>query len=356
MGQTKTIHADGQSPLTQYLRFISEVPDTLDRVIDRDAEAVGILTAEPALPKVIERLECRYWDRQLAERFGEIFKFPRIWTRRDEHWVNWSLGRRFGWEPSRRLARYLNWLEPRVGVSHHDLLFQAAFNEARRDGTAAVVCPMLNQAYEAFDRHMKIARSILHDAGKRHELNESKWAVGDIVCKFAKFTMSPERDPTAGLVNDPTVNSLDDGSNAPLLSETESSVPVMKSRPSDERSEAIADLGKSTDEARPTENETAIPRSDPPTCQVSWDNERVCLSVDGVDYHPFTPRAKRKRLLFASFQELGWVARIDDPLQQGEARQLLRHVGNDLKKCNCPLVIYQWGDGRSIAWKRREQS
>lgn len=228
MGQTKTIYADGQSPLTQYVRFISEVPDTLDRVIDRDAEAVGILTAEPALPKVIERLDRRYWDRQLAERFGEIFKFPRIWTRRDEHWVNWSLGRRFGWKPSRRLARYLNWLEPRVGVSHHDRLFRAAFNEARRDGTAAVVCPMLDRAYEAFDRHMKIARSILHDAGKRRELNQSKCAVDAIVCEFMRYTKSPERDPTAGLVNDPTVNSLDEASNAALLSETESSVPVEK--------------------------------------------------------------------------------------------------------------------------------
>jgi hypothetical protein len=224
MDQTKTIHADGQSPLTQYLRFIFEVPGTLERVIDRDAEAVGILTAEPALPKVIERLDRRYWDRQLAERFGEIPKFPRIWTRRDEHWVNWILGRRFGWEPSRRLARYLNWLEPSVGVSHHDRLFQAAFNEARRDGTAAVVCPMLNQAYDAFDRHMKIARSILHDAGKRHELDESNWAVGDIVCQLVKYTKSRERDPTAGLVNDPTVNSFDDASNAPPLSETETSV------------------------------------------------------------------------------------------------------------------------------------
>lgn len=192
MDRTTTIHADGRSPLSQYVAFLVTVLETLDRVIDRDAEAARILTAHPALPEAMQRVDRMYWDRQLEEGSGRISKSPRIWTRRDERWVNWWRGATSGWQPERRLARYLRHLEPREGHSPHDRLFQRAVNEARQDGTAAVLCLTLNQASESYHRLIALARSVADDSGERDDFKESLLDVGGLACQLMKWTKIPE--------------------------------------------------------------------------------------------------------------------------------------------------------------------
>jgi hypothetical protein len=192
MDRTKTIYADGRSPLSRYIEFLVAVPETLNRLIDRDAEAVRILTAEPALAEALQRVDRLYWDRQLGKRSGRISKSPRIWTRRDERWVNWRRGAISGWQPSRRLARYLRRLEAREGHSHHDRLFQQTVNEARQDGTAAILCPILNQANEAYHHLIEFAQSVSEGAVERDHFKESPLDVGGLACQLMKWTKSPE--------------------------------------------------------------------------------------------------------------------------------------------------------------------
>jgi hypothetical protein len=43
----------------------------LNLLLNRDAEAVRILTAEPALPEAIRRAERWYWDRQREKQSGD---------------------------------------------------------------------------------------------------------------------------------------------------------------------------------------------------------------------------------------------------------------------------------------------
>ncbi|MBM4094249.1 MAG: hypothetical protein FJ276_33300 [Planctomycetes bacterium] len=110
------IHAAGNSPLSQYVDLLVTVPRNLARRLDRDAEAVRILTAEPALPEASRRAERWYCDRQREKQTGKIVGTRRIWTRRDVRRVNLLRGLAEGFDPQCRVARYLARPEPRAGL------------------------------------------------------------------------------------------------------------------------------------------------------------------------------------------------------------------------------------------------
>lgn len=203
MGKSaNTITADGSSPLTHYVQNIIAIPDALEKVLDRDAEAERILMAEPALPEAISRCERRYWDRQAEQAMGRTVCTPRIWTRRDERRVNYRRGLVpdgvWAWGvPQCRTARLIARLEPRQGPPVHDQWFRAALNEARDDGTAAVVCPLLEQSKKQYESLIGAARSLAQDHDKRVEFDHARQRLGSLACKLMDYTKEPAKRPEA---------------------------------------------------------------------------------------------------------------------------------------------------------------
>ena len=80
--------ADGRSPLTRYVQLLSAVPRHLERLLERDAEALRILSASPALPEATQRAYRWHANQRRAKRTGKIIPTPRIWTGRDERLLN----------------------------------------------------------------------------------------------------------------------------------------------------------------------------------------------------------------------------------------------------------------------------
>jgi len=187
------IQATGNSPLSRYVDLLVLVPENLKRLLDRDAEAVRILKAEPALKEARLRADRWYWDRQRAKQTGGIVLTPRIWTRRDEQRVNMQRGLLAGCWPVCRAARYLAWLEPRSGPSLHDQWFRRAVDEARQDGTAAVLCPKLDQAKAVYDRLISAARSIAQDDGGQPEFTNERLELGNLACELMDWTKAPAK-------------------------------------------------------------------------------------------------------------------------------------------------------------------
>jgi hypothetical protein len=101
-----------------------------------------------------------YWDRSCGPGDGRIVKTPRVWTRRDEQWLDWQQGLRKGFCPARRVARLMNWLHRGSGLSRHDHLFRLAVDESRRDGTAASIVPKLEDARQMFEQLISAAKAL----------------------------------------------------------------------------------------------------------------------------------------------------------------------------------------------------
>ena len=94
-----TIRVFAKSPLSRYVDLLVLVPAALKLRLDRDSEALRILTAAPALPEARRRAERWYWDRQREKQNGGIVLTQRIWTRRDERRVNMLMGLSEGYGP-----------------------------------------------------------------------------------------------------------------------------------------------------------------------------------------------------------------------------------------------------------------
>lgn len=193
------IRATGNSPLSRYVDLLVAIPANLELLLDRDAEAVRILTANPALHEAIGRVDRWYWDRQREKQTGESVPTSRIWTRRDELRVNMLRGLRSGCWPACRAARYLEWLVPRSGPSLHDQWFRLAIDEARRDGTAAVLCPKLDETKRLYDALITSARSISQDDGGRPEFDSARIELGNLACGLMDWTKTPEEPQPANM-------------------------------------------------------------------------------------------------------------------------------------------------------------
>lgn len=178
------IICDGSSALSQYIDLVISVPANLELLLDRDAEAVRILTATPALPEAMQRESRRYWNRQRAKQTGNIIPTSRIWTRRDERRVNMGRCLASGPFPACRAARYLDLLHPRSGVcvSSHDKWFRLAVEESDLHGTTAMILPKLEQAKANYERLITAARSVAQDDGGRSDFDSAKRELGSLAC------------------------------------------------------------------------------------------------------------------------------------------------------------------------------
>ena len=104
------IRADGKSPLSRYVDLLVSVPANLESVLDRNDE----------------------------------------------------------------LKTFLERLQPRRDQSPHDKCFRLAVDEARRDGTAAVICPKLEQVKIAYGRLITAARFVAQDDGGRADFDSAQ--------------------------------------------------------------------------------------------------------------------------------------------------------------------------------------
>lgn len=113
--------------------------------IERDREAAELLTAPMTLPVALRRADQWYWQRRIASRKDTgTFKFPRVWTHRDERLAN-ALKGRGDWPHGRRTDRVTHFLQ-----RHHDDIYRSVICELTDNGKIATLGPRLEAAKAAF--------------------------------------------------------------------------------------------------------------------------------------------------------------------------------------------------------------
>lgn len=191
MGEAEKIVADKNSAIAMFIETLLSQRAALGKAIRRDSKSLKILSS-PAIPEAIRRVE----RKRLADMLGQPMR--RGWTRMDEHRLNWIRGLKTGCYPSCRVAKLVR----RFSHMHH---YRAALDESRKDQTAAVVFPLLNEAMKAHELLLAEAREI------------SEWESLPVP---ARFTESAERHyrAVAGLLSvvpgPPAQKIADDGSSA----------------------------------------------------------------------------------------------------------------------------------------------
>ena len=121
----------------------------------------------------------------------------------------------FSW-PERRADRYLNYLRrvhPRYDLSPHDFWFRQAVEEARQDGTAAVLCPMLKQAEAIYERLVTAAHHVSHDSECKPKRSDFGFACSELN-KTSSDLMNWTKPAEAPLVTGPEVNAIVEAGNA----------------------------------------------------------------------------------------------------------------------------------------------
>ncbi|MEE2640562.1 MAG: hypothetical protein VX768_08055 [Planctomycetota bacterium] len=209
MAHTSLIRADGKSPLTRYVNLLVSMPANLELLLDRDAEAVRILTATPALPEAIRRAERWYWDRQREKQTCGIVLTRRIWTRRDERFLKQMQGLLpAGILPARRAARFLDRVKPR---RLHEKWFRLAVDECNQTGRASVISK-LERADKIFDRLISAAQSAAYDNVGREEFGSTKWEMGSLASELMKRLRVPKETVNGGQGNDEAESTTPKGS------------------------------------------------------------------------------------------------------------------------------------------------
>jgi hypothetical protein len=196
---TPTVIDSGSTPaLDGLIHNYIAAPSILERCLERDAQAIAILSTEPALPQVIARLDRIYWGRQARERTGRPPIFPRIWTHRDERFLNIQRGfiDKFTWTPERRADRFYRRLAPRSGLRLHDAWFQQALDEARRNGTATALTPKLDAAREAFQKLLEIALRVIEGDATIRDYSAAHLELMQPTCDLMPWA-SPREKPKA---------------------------------------------------------------------------------------------------------------------------------------------------------------
>ena len=222
--------ADGISPLTQYVQFLIKVPEQLVRLLERDVEALRILSAWPSLPEANQQTDRWHANQRRAKRTGKIIPTPRIWTRRDKRLLDNKRKQAeaksaFFW-PERRADRYLNYLSrvhPRYDLSPHDYWFRQAVEEARRDGTAAVLCLKLEYAKTTYERLVTAARHLSHDLECKTKRSEVGFACSELN-KTSSDLMNWTKPAAARLVSESDINATVEAGN-PAQAGDESEAP-----------------------------------------------------------------------------------------------------------------------------------
>lgn len=90
-----------------------------------------------------------------------------------------------------------------------------------------------------------------------------------------------------------------------------------------------------------------------------WDLDSRILSVGELVVKQFKRAAPHQELIIASFQELGWNSRIDDPIPQDKGIDAKQRLHTTIKKlnrgqCNALIRFYGDGTGRGVCWELRK--
>ena len=87
-----------------------------------------------------------------------------------------------------------------------------------------------------------------------------------------------------------------------------------------------------------------------------WDAERRSLSYKGRLVKRFRAPAENQEIVLASFQELGWPGRIDDPIPGRTGMNSRRRLSDTVKrlnpkKGNLPIRFDMDGTGQGVIWE-----
>ena len=77
-----------------------------------------------------------------------------------------------------------------------------AVDESRRDGTAAVLCPKLEQAEAIYERLISAAKSVAQDAGERADFDSARVELGSLACELMDWMKQPRSSKTAPAQSD----------------------------------------------------------------------------------------------------------------------------------------------------------
>jgi len=160
MGMT----VDKKSPLTQFLRTLLRQRDLLIEAVDRDNEALRILSS-PALPEALDSRKRRGW------------------TKRDEKRLNCLRGFDGGYVPSCRVAKLVCRFRPSSDIAPYSVLF----SNALIDGTAREATSLLYAAMKAHGELLESARGIAQDDDKEQEFDASVWELNEAVSSLLPF-------------------------------------------------------------------------------------------------------------------------------------------------------------------------
>lgn len=141
MSYTRTITVNRKTPFARYTALLRYAASHVRIFIDRDREAIEVLTAPMTLPVALRRADQWYWWRRIAKRKGEeCFKFSRVWTRRDERLANAIRGRG-DWPHGRRTDRVTAYIQ-----RHHDDIYRDVICDLTDNGKIATLGPRLETA------------------------------------------------------------------------------------------------------------------------------------------------------------------------------------------------------------------
>jgi hypothetical protein len=90
-----------------------------------------------------------------------------------------------------------------------------------------------------------------------------------------------------------------------------------------------------------------------PADKPRWDTDRRELWCGPKLCKRYRRPARRQDRILATFEELGWPARVDDPLDRGLLRKTLDNLNSGLPP-DCPIRFAGDGTGEGILWSARE--
>jgi hypothetical protein len=94
-------------------------------------------------------------------------------------------------------------------------------------------------------------------------------------------------------------------------------------------------------------------QDDPAARKPRWDANKKTLWYGSTVCVQYKKQARNQMRILAAFEEEGWPARIDDPLDPGTLRATIADLQEKLKACNAPIFIECDGTGGGLCWGLR---
>lgn len=175
------------SPFSEYVRFLGATYQDLITWTKRDEEAILLLSDNTFRARRENLIAIK---RNLSKAPGKITCYPRIWTQRDQRFLDYRECRTDGFQPQRRTSRYIRTLEQRERSR-----FRAALNETCHDGLGAILAPKLEAAHLAFDKLYAVSISFCLDDTSAQMVSDEAMLLGSRVIELVDYIKPPQTIP-----------------------------------------------------------------------------------------------------------------------------------------------------------------